>query len=45
MAYRRGEETDLALLGAMMEVEFEATMTTLTKGWFKAHTKVHTGKK
>jgi hypothetical protein len=39
LAYRRGEDTKDALLGAMMESEFQATMIRLAEGWFQAHTK------
>jgi hypothetical protein len=39
LASRRGEDSDEALLGALMEAEFQATMILLAKSWVRAHTK------
>lgn len=39
LAFRRGEDSDDAFLGAMMESEFQATMIRLARGWFEAHKK------
>jgi hypothetical protein len=39
LACRRGEESDEALLGALMEAEFQASMILLARTWVRAHTK------
>lgn len=37
MAFRRGDDSDAAWIGAAMEAEYQAAMIELVKGWFGAH--------
>lgn len=41
LAYRRGEDNEHALLGALMEAEYQSAVITLVEGWIKVHSKTN----